>query len=153
MISTELVINFILSECENVTNKKLQKLCYYEYAWYITTFKRRLMDVRFEAWAHGPVSPRIYNQYKKYGWNVIPQYFDYLPIDEYTVAFMENILRYYRKFSADDLEQMTHEEDPWRIAREGYKPYESSRQVITDEDIIEYYSRRFDLIDILHISI
>ena len=55
----------------SMSNKKLQKLCYYAYCWYIVFYndielitKENKGDIRvlcsdpFQAWIHGPVSPQ-----------------------------------------------------------------------------------------------
>ena len=46
----------------------------------------------------------------------------------------------YGKYSGNQLENMTHIEDPWKNARLGKKPHERSTQEISDEDIEKYYS-------------
>ena len=64
----------------SMSNKKLQKLCYYAYCWYIVFYndielitKENMGDIRvlcsepFQAWIHGPVSPQLYQRYKSYG--------------------------------------------------------------------------------------
>ncbi len=43
------------------SHKKLQKLSYYVYSWYLTLYGEKIADVNFEAWVHGPVSPEIYS--------------------------------------------------------------------------------------------
>lgn len=57
---------------ESVTHKKLQKLCYYAYSWYLTLYDKRLFPHTFEAWIHGPVQPQLYQKYKHTGWQPIP---------------------------------------------------------------------------------
>ena len=59
----------------SMSNKKLQKLCYYAYCWYIVFYndvefitKENIGDIRvlcsepFQAWIHGPVSPQLYQR-------------------------------------------------------------------------------------------
>jgi hypothetical protein len=52
---------------EAMSHRKLQKLCYYAQAWFFTLENIRLTDAIFEAWIHGPVSPSLYQHFKKYG--------------------------------------------------------------------------------------
>ncbi|WP_336507207.1 Panacea domain-containing protein [Paenibacillus larvae] len=40
---------------ESMTPKKLQKLCYYAYSFYLAIYEKKLFDDNFEAWVHGPV--------------------------------------------------------------------------------------------------
>ncbi|MBS1456852.1 MAG: DUF4065 domain-containing protein, partial [Clostridium sp.] len=48
----------------SMSNKKLQKICYYIYSWYLTLYNHKIAPLKFEAWVHGPVSRELYNQYK-----------------------------------------------------------------------------------------
>ena len=48
-----------------MTNKKLQKLCYYAKAWYLAIYDQNLVEEQFHAWVHGAVQPALYFQYKK----------------------------------------------------------------------------------------
>ena len=45
MLSIESLTNVILSICDDVSNKKLQKLAYYVYAWYLTIYGRKIVDI------------------------------------------------------------------------------------------------------------
>ena len=121
------------------SNKKLQKLCYYIYCWYLVLYGERIADVYFEAWVHGPVSPQIYKEYKKYGWHNIPRYCGSLDISEGVVSNVTRIIDKYIDKDADELEKMTHKEDPWKNARRGYSSYESCNEIIKDKDIINFY--------------
>lgn len=64
------IANWFLSK-EPMTQKKLQKLCYYAQAWCYALNNYRLMDTVFEAWIHGPVSPPLYDKFKNFGYNSI----------------------------------------------------------------------------------
>ena len=66
------VANWFLSK-ESMTPKKLQKLVYYAYSWYLTLVNEskddltaKLFTSRLEAWVHGPVFPELYQKYKGY---------------------------------------------------------------------------------------
>jgi len=124
-----------------MSNKKLQKICYYAYSLYLVQFGRRIAPAHFEAWVHGPVSREIYNNYKSYGWKDIPQNKEFLIVDNTIYKFAENIWEQYGSFSAEELERMTHKELPWLNARKGLKDYESSDIEIDDNDIIAHFSK------------
>lgn len=62
MLSIESLTNVILSTCDDVSNKKLQKLAYYVYAWYMTFYGVKIANMEFEAWEHGPVCRKLYNK-------------------------------------------------------------------------------------------
>ncbi|MPM89965.1 hypothetical protein SDC9_137080 [bioreactor metagenome] len=134
------VANWFLSK-ESMTPKKLQKLVYYFVAWSYALFNENLVnDTEFEAWVHGPVSPELYKEYKGYGWRDIDQCKDNSSIfDGKTQDLLESIWITYGDKSANELEALTHQEDPWRRARAGLDTYDSSNEKISPEVMREYY--------------
>jgi uncharacterized phage-associated protein len=132
---------------EPMTHKKLQKLCYYAYSWYLTLYKEKLFDEHFEAWIHGPVSPALYSEYKQYGWKEIPQA-DEVPEDillnEDAYSLIEEVYHSYGHLSGDDLEYLTHQEDPWLVARDGLPEYAPSNNKLDDHVIVNYYRKVFE---------
>lgn len=123
-----------------MTHKKLQKMCYYAYAWYYTLYDEKLFDNgRFEAWIHGPVNRQLYSQYRDYGWR------DIETANEPNICndikdFLDTIVNTFGDFNGNELEDMTHAEPPWKKAREGYKPDEKCEKELDDMVIKEYYS-------------
>lgn len=129
----------------SMTHKKLQKLCYYAYAWYQTLFRKKLFNSTFEAWVHGPVAPELYNVYKNFGWNPIEQdnTVSHM-IDSEVYEFLEDVYESYGKLSGNQLELLTHSEEPWKFARRGLEAYEPSNEQIDDNIIVQYYSKVFE---------
>lgn len=124
--------------------KKLQKLCYYAYAWHITLTGEKLVNTTFEAWVHGPVERTLYFSYKDYGYFDIPQYEKEISdiIDnENIVELINQVYRIYGDLDGNSLENLTHQEGPWINARNGLNPWEASSSPISDQDIINFYSR------------
>ncbi len=127
-----------------LTNKKLQKLLYYAQAWNLVFTNERLFSEDIEAWVHGPTVRKIYGKYKKFGYEKIEETVkrnDIKITDKY-LKLLEEIWRIYGKYDADYLEELTHCEEPWQKAREGLFYYESSSNVINDDDMKSYYSKR-----------
>ncbi|CEO36540.1 putative zinc finger/helix-turn-helix protein [[Clostridium] sordellii] len=126
-----------------MTHKKLQKLCYYAYSWYLVKYKTPLINNKFEAWRHGPVCDDLYQRYKDYGNRPICSSND-IPINvkknKEVLDFINKIYEIYGKYDADKLEKLTHSEDPWKLTRIGLSDNASCRRVITDQSIINYYS-------------
>lgn len=52
---------------------------------------------------------------------------------------LDDIVEVYLPKTAYELEQMTHDEDPWVIARNGLEPDKASHQVITHDMMQIYY--------------
>ena len=136
----------------SMSDKKLQKLCYYAYAWYIVFFNdaevikneediKTLCDDYFEAWVHGPVCRRLYNKYRQYGWENIPTEAKKPIFDDNTTDLLNQVWNIYGSLTADQLEHLTHQEDPWKMAIEGVPFGEACTNRITSLSIFNYYSK------------
>lgn len=124
----------------SMQHKKLQKLCYYAQAYYLALTGTRLINTHFEAWVHGPVSPELYVRYKEWGALFIPQTpFDAGKLDAQTVCFLRAVFHTYKDYSADEMEQLTHQEKPWIEARQGAEPTEMCRTIINDSTMQDFY--------------
>lgn len=125
---------------ESMTHKKLQKLCYYAKAWYLAINDTNLVSEPFEAWVHGAVQPRLYQKYRSYGFQLIPMYTDSVKkLPEEFLSFANEVYNAYGDLSGDELERLNHTEEPWRNARKGLKPWQSSDNVIAEEDMKTYF--------------
>jgi len=133
------IANWFLSK-EIMAHKKLQKLCYYAQAWFITLKDIRLSDAVFEAWVHGPVSPALYERFKQYGYLTIRIVDDYIPvIMEEDAELLESVWQTYGEYTGNALEALSHSEQPWIIARSGYAPNERCSVPISLESMKDYY--------------
>lgn len=138
-ISIHDVANTLLT-FEEMTNKKLQKLCYYAQAWYLALYKKELFENEFQAWVHGPVCKELYDVYKINGWNDITEPMSGRVITEDDIAaFLGIVYNTYGEFDGDELEILTHSEEPWRQAREGLEEWEPSNNIISKDLMQSYY--------------
>lgn len=130
---------------DSMTPKKLQKMCYYAQAWHYTLYNEELFSEKIEAWVHGPVSRVSYREYADYRWNNIPKSKDVSVIlsDEQEDT-LKAVLETYGEFSGDQLEALTHSEDPWIKARGNCEEWESCTTEITIDSMKEYYSKKFE---------
>lgn len=127
----------------DMTHKKLQKLCYYAYAWNLALRDEILFEEKFQAWVHGPVSPELYQEYRRYGWEPIPAV--ERPAFEQPVSeLLEVVYNTYGAFTGDELEALTHTEEPWLEARGNLAPHEPSRDFLSDDTIREYYLNAYE---------
>lgn len=140
MINIDTVANYFLSKQE-MTPKKLQKMCYYAYSWYLTLYNEILFDDgKFEAWVHGPVNVKLYRKYREYGWNEIEK--RRMPeLNLELREFLDLIFDTFSKYTGNELETMTHLEEPWIEARKGFEPDEACNVLISDRTIKSFYSR------------
>lgn len=128
-----------------ISNKKLQKLLFYAYAWYLVEnnsnsdkLKNKLFDSRIEAWEHGPVCPEAYYAFKERKLSKD----ETEDIDCETEDILDIVLDVYGDYSGDELEYFTHQEQPWKNARIGYEKNQRCNELIKDKDIYNYYSER-----------
>ncbi|MFH1671301.1 MAG: type II toxin-antitoxin system antitoxin SocA domain-containing protein [Candidatus Portnoybacteria bacterium] len=131
---------------EPITNLKLQKLVYYAQAWYLANYSKPLFKKDFEAWVHGPVIPELYQFYKERGSSPIETDLKLDKVEERfdkkTLEFLEEFVSVYMPFTAYQLEQMVHSEDPWLKIREGYQPDEICNNTIPKELIKKFYGEK-----------
>lgn len=155
MYSMEAIAGWMLNNIDGVTNKKLQKLMYYAYAWYLVLFnesaedlQNRLFVAKFEAWVHGPVIPELYQELKTYHSDIIPKNrfdtFKSAEIDPDTEDLLKQIQSVYGKYNGNELESITHQETPWQNARKGCSAYDICNELITDKDMFTYYIQRLN---------
>jgi uncharacterized phage-associated protein len=132
-----------------MTNMKLQKLVYYTQAWHLVVFKGEIFNEDFQAWVHDPVLPSLYDQYKSFQWRpILRNDLNEASLHELERQFSSTIKEilsditseYFHK-DAYALERSTHEEDPWRLARQNVSPDEPSTNIIEKKTIHDYYSQ------------
>lgn len=125
---------------ESMTHKKLQKLCYYAVAWGYTLMNKQIVENdEFQAWVHGPVSPVLYEKYKFAGWNSI-QKKDVAPKFQGDIEeLLESVWDTYGDKDGNELEALSHSEEPWRRARLGMRPEDRGNVPISPEAMKNYY--------------
>lgn len=124
-----------------MTNKKLQKMCYYAKAWYLALYDRNIIEAQFQAWVHGAVQPELYFHYRKYGFGFIPKVNSTSDIPEEFMSFAGEIYKSYGHLTGDELEQLNHQEEPWIKARGARRPWENCSTIISEEDMKQFYRK------------
>lgn len=127
----------LTEEAEYITPMKLQKLLYYAQGAFLAIDNKALFDEEIEVWDHGPVIPSIYQKYKKYSSGGIKKSESETPenMDDHTYAMLFGIYEKYGKFSASQLRNMTHYEDPYIQASE-----DGNSKIISKESMRKYFS-------------
>lgn len=132
-----------------MTPKKLQKIVYYAYAWFLTLMNEdvndlsnRLFDDRPQAWVHGPVFKNLYDKYKSFGYQEIDKFDEPKEFSDDVKSILDEVLEVYGDYNANELESITHQESPWQNARKNCSAYEPCINEISDSDIFECYSSR-----------
>lgn len=125
----------------SMTHKKLQKLCYYAKAWHLAIYGENLIPEPFEAWVHGAVQPALYAFYRSHGYKDIPQVWNTSTIPKAFISFAKEIYTAYGHLSGDELERVNHQEEPWIKARGNLRPWESCTNIISEEDMKDFYRK------------
>jgi len=126
---------------DSITHLKLQKLLYYAQAWSLVMLDRPLFQEDFEAWTHGPVLKSVYQEYRRWGYDAIPGPESEPVLDVDTVQVLEDVHRIYGERSASALENLTHAEDPWNVARGPIPPDVPSSARIPKASMKDYYAK------------
>lgn len=139
------IANWFLSK-NSMTHKKVQKLCYYAQAWYCALYDGTpLFEDEIQAWVHGPVIASLYPDFAEYKWEDIPKRkFDSSKFSEKTLKILESVYNTYGELTGDQLESLTHSEDPWIITRENLKPWEISTKSIHCSILRDYYRAKYE---------
>ncbi len=140
MVTAHDVAAYILGKQSPLSAMKLQKLVYYSQAWSTVWDDRPLFPERIEAWANGPVVRELYDlhrgQFDVRSWpRGNPD-----ALDEDQRSTVDAVLGYYGWRNAQTLSDMTHGEDPWRLAREGLPEGVRGNHEISLASMSEYYS-------------
>jgi len=130
-----------------ITNIKLQKLMYYAQAWHLASKGERLFDGDFEAWLQGPVLVCLYEDYKYFRWNPITrkglgeESYQNLrkEIDSDSLEVLDYVIHRYFDMDAYGLEALVLSEEPWLKARNNEDTDESTRDLIKDQWMAEFY--------------
>lgn len=134
------VAQYILEKQGSMTTMKLQKLVYYSQAWSLIWDEKPIFPECIQAWASGPVVPELYDSHK--GIFKISRLrkgnADNLnPEEKKTI---DAVLKTYGDKSAQWISDLTHMENPWSEARQGFSPGQNCDKEITPASMCEYYS-------------
>ncbi|MDE6824631.1 MAG: DUF4065 domain-containing protein [Duncaniella sp.] len=151
----------LMSKGYSVSPLKLQKLLYYEQAWFMVMGGRcnTLFPDVPQAWVNGPVYPTIYHTYKGKTANMC----DHLKLSDFTdrrvdeameeyhhrialpdeyVELIESVINLYGAKTQNQLIFMTHSERPWAETRGDLPPFERSEREIPLDVMCDYYTER-----------
>lgn len=130
-----------------ITNLKLQKVLYYAQGWHLALYDESLYSDQLQAWVRGPVQPGVYGYYRyeqnagRQAWEpLVPPDDDDVPkLPKRAREHLGEIWEVFGKFTVHELEDMTHAEPPWQNARIDVPPDERSNNVISLDDMRDYF--------------
>ncbi len=134
------VAAYILEKAGPMTAMKLQKLAYYCQAWSLVWDEKPLFRDRIEAWANGPVVPKLYQLHRGHFKVTKWSRGDSSHLTHEEQETVDAILDYYGPKNSQWLSELTHRESPWLDARGDLAPGERGNSVISHAAMAEYYS-------------
>lgn len=138
----DLVIEYLLNQCRDITPLALQKALYYVQGFYYAFYKSFLFVEDCEAWLHGPVYCDIYYRYRDYRFDPIEENndFDDSVFLASEKAILDSVVKNICCYSGKILEEFTHYEQPWVLTRGKLPENVISNRVIKKEQIGNYFS-------------
>ena len=153
----------LISKGLKATPLKLQKILYYEQAWFMVFFGREntlFADVP-QAWVNGPVYPTIYHEYKDmtegmcdklsvsdFGYedaiDGMTKIYTKLNLTQEQLKCIDSVITMYGAKTQNQLIMMTHCEDPWCEKRENIAPFLRSTEELSLDTMYSYYKKRYE---------
>lgn len=138
----DIVANYLLGECEDITPLALQKLLYYVQGFYYAFVNRFIFEESCEAWVHGPVFRDIYFKYREYRFDPISVCDT---VDDFNLAVSEkaiidSVIKNLSCYSGKILEVFTHAETPWLSTRGDLPISASTNRKIDNKLIGDYFT-------------
>ena len=140
-----MVISYVFEQLGEVTPLALQKILYFIQGLYFSRYGKPLFNDNCQAWVHGPVYAEIYDMFSSFRYDPIDDpRFELLKgkstdLDEKEREVINLVVNTFGMYGGKVLERITHKEDPWIDAREGYSENEPSQEEISKESIKEYF--------------
>ena len=103
------------NSADDISNLKIQKLLYYAQGCSLASLKNPLFDDELVAWKHGPVVECVYRKYHSYGNRGIQETPELPQLDPEVERLLINTYNAFAKYSAWELANLTHREDPWKM--------------------------------------
>jgi uncharacterized phage-associated protein len=112
----------------DLTEMKIHKLLYFSQKKHYENFGEWLFNDDFEGWRLGPVNKKVRSSYPTF-----PTGSELSLDEEYTIR--ETIFEY-GIYSAEELSELSHSENAYKIARKGLNQYDRGDRTINKDDII-----------------
>ncbi|HIC8862892.1 TPA: Panacea domain-containing protein [Aeromonas hydrophila] len=125
-----------------LTHMQLQKLVYIAHGFSLAAYNKPLISEPVSAWKYGPVIPRVYHEFKKFGGVVINSYAPHVqPLaDPNDMNLLQSVVSAYGKLSGTQLSELTHRVDtPWYKTWLTDLGYQQDNAIIPNHVIQSYY--------------
>lgn len=138
ILVSKYVIKTLKEQNKEINHLKLQKILYYIQAWNLALLNEPLFEEDFEAWLHGPVIRKVWDEYKSHSVLIgeLSEQDENINVKftEDQEDVIEDVIDAYGNKSDYYLESLTHQEDPWKNARK-----QGENTIIKKEEMKKYY--------------
>ncbi len=153
-INVTTLSGYVLKYFGPMSHLKLQKLLYYCQAYHLAYFEDYLFEEDFEAWVHGPVCRNVYDvlkgksvlysdvTYSEYDFDVDNELKSSISSDQFNV--INDVLNTLSKWTGSELENATHDESPWLIARGNLAPNQPCTSIIDKKQMEDFYKKELN---------
>ena len=143
------VLDIAWDHKDKINLMKLQKFIYIAHGVSLAITDEPLIIEKAYAWEFGPVIPKIYHEFKRYGMNPLNDYATILyandlcivtpPQNKLTLALLNGVWSIYGKWNHYQLANLTHEKDsPWATT---YNNGEGEGRMIEEDLLKQYYKK------------
>src|SRR5205823_13456997 len=108
---------------KQLTPMELLKLVYFAHGWCLAISGKPLINEPIQAWRFGPVIPRIYHAFKRYGSGPITAYATTDPFDSPIWGLQEQSIKMIHEYSIDDGADQSENELTKRLVRKIREQY------------------------------
>ena len=128
---------------ETITTLEVQRLVFFSQAWHLANTGRPLFADDFEAWATGPIAPKLYERFQYYDYETIPALDRTRIVDGEKLQLLEGVRKNYAGLSGDELDLVSRETGgPWAQARGNIDSIAACDTVISKEAIAKFYAQK-----------
>lgn len=119
-----------------ITNLRLQKILYFVQMYFLKVQGERCFHAHLEAWDIGPVVPKVFHKYLRFGAGQIPDYRDphiifHSQVDRQVVEEVVDLLSYYLTSQLVDLSM---NQSPYLRARGGHITIQFLKDFIKEQE-------------------
>lgn len=136
------VATALVERARPLTTYQLQKLTYYVQAWHAAVYGDGAFRSEFQAWSNGPASPDLHSCYRKMKSVGSLTFGDSSKLNAEISLIVDLVLAQYGNLDGDQLVAITHEEEPWIIARGSCGPNDWCQETISVSAMGSFYAKK-----------
>lgn len=151
VIDSFTLASYVIFKIQKASHLKIQKLLYYIQWFHLAYFDEPIIKDDFQAWVHGPVSRVLFDklklhslihteiEYKRNDWEEDIEENIKSLISQEQFELINEVLKAYWDLSWLELENLTHNETPWKETRQWFSNWEKCEKIIPKELLKSFF--------------